>query len=37
MRDQAIVLPSGTAAGPHSKGKRGAGKGEGGKKRRLEF
>jgi hypothetical protein len=37
VRDQTIVLPSGTATGPHSKGKRGAGKGEGGKKRNLNF
>jgi hypothetical protein len=37
VRDQTIVLPSGTATGPHGRGKRGSGKGEGGKKRGLNF
>ena len=37
VRDQAIVLPSGTAAGPHSKGKRSGDKPVGGQKRRLSF
>jgi hypothetical protein len=37
VRDQAIVLPSGTAAGPHSKAKRGGDKSVGGQKRRLNF
>jgi hypothetical protein len=37
VRDQAIVLPSGTAAGPHSKAKRNGDKPVGGQKRRLKF
>jgi hypothetical protein len=37
VRDQTIVLPSGTAPGPQSRGKRGAVKGEGGRKRNLNF
>ena len=37
VRDQAIVLPSGTAAGPHGKAKRGGDKPVGGQKRRLNF
>ena len=37
VRDQAIELPSGTAAGPQSKGKRGGEKPPGGQKRPLRF
>jgi hypothetical protein len=37
VRDQAIVLPSGTAASPQAKGKRGGDKPMGGQKRKLKF
>lgn len=37
VRDQAIVLPSGTATGPQGKARRGSDKPVGGRKRKLQF
>jgi hypothetical protein len=37
VRGQAIVLPSGTAAGPQGKARRGTDKAAGGRKRKLQF